>query len=297
MKANIFNIQKSSILGSSGVQTIISFKGCALRCPWCAKPESETRPTELLWDRKKCFYGHLCEIHCPTGSLSFKNDVLFFNHETCNMCRDCISQCPTKALEFAGNLMELDEVMDEILKDKGIYEETGAGVTLTGGEPLDQPEFTAALLKACKEQSIHTSLETSGYATPLVFSRISRNVDRLVLDIKHYNNKEHVKYTGVSMGKILENLDSAVAMKIPVTCRIPVIPGINSSLKDAANFVKLLKEHRITSVTLLPFKQLGVKKYEELDVDYVPKDCMSLRPEELGAYLSVFRDAGLNVTM
>lgn len=297
MKANIFNIQRSSTHDGPGIRTIISFKGCALRCPWCAKPESQTRPTQLLWDRKKCFYGHLCEIHCPTNSLSFKNDILYFNHETCIMCRDCIAQCPTKALEFAGNIMELDEVMNEILEDKELYEKSGGGVTLSGGEPLDQPEFTAALLKACREESIHTSLETSGYATPLVFSKVSRNVDRLVFDIKHFNNKEHIKYTGVSMGKILENLDSAVSMRIPVTCRIPVIPGINSSQKDAESFVKLLKEHKITTVTLLPFHQLGVKKYEELNLDYIPKDCLSLHSEDLGAYLSVFREAGLNVSM
>lgn len=297
MIANIFNIQKFSMHDGPGIRTVVFFKGCPLRCPWCSNPESQLPPTQLLWDRKKCFYGHLCEIHCPTNSLHFENDVLHFNHETCTRCRDCIAQCPTKALEFAGNMMELDEVMEEILKDKEFYEESGGGVTLSGGEALDQPEFATELLKRCKELSIHTTLETSGYATPLVFSKVVRNVNLLLFDIKHYSNKEHIKYTGVSLGKILANLDSAVSMNIPVTARIPVVPGINSSHEDAKKFVELLKEHRISTVNLLPFHQLGEKKYEELNVDYMPTDFYPLHPEVLGEYFAVFKDAGLEVSM
>ncbi|MEG2452057.1 MAG: glycyl-radical enzyme activating protein [Clostridium sp.] len=282
MKANIFNIQKYSIHDGSGIRTVIFFKGCSLRCPWCANPESQSPPTQLLWDDKKCFYGHLCEIHCPTGSLTFENDVLHFAHETCIGCHSCVTQCPTKALEFAGKMIELDDVMNEILKDKDFYEEPGSGVTLTGGEALEQPEFATELLKRCKALSIHTSVETSGYATPLVFSKVARNADLLIFDIKHYDNKEHIKYTGVSQGKILENLDSAIAMRIPVSVRIPVIPGINNSSIDAKNFVELLKKHRVTAVTLLPLPL---------------KDGNPPTPEDLEEYLDVFKTAGMNVSI
>lgn len=282
MKANIFNIQKYSIHDSSGIRTVVFFKGCPLRCPWCSNPESQSPPTQLLWDDKKCFYGHLCEIHCPTGSLTFENDVLHFAHETCIGCHSCVTQCPTKALEFAGKMIELDDVMNEILKDKDFYGEPGSGVTLTGGEALEQPEFATELLKRCKALSIHTSMETSGYATPLVFSKVARNADLLIFDIKHYDNKEHIKYTGVSQGKILENLDSAIAMHIPVAVRIPVIPGINNSLIDAKNFVELLKKHRVTAVTLLPLPL---------------KDGNPPTPEDLEEYLGLFKTAGMNVSI
>ena len=160
-----------------------------------------------------------------------------------------------------------------------------------------QPAFAAELLKKCREQKIHTALETTAFATPLVFSKVIAGTDLLLLDIKHHSDREHIKYTGVSNQSILENLDFAIAMKVPVIARIPVIPNINDSLQDAREFVKLLKAHRVDTVNLLPFHQFGEKKYEELQVPYELKDVKALHPEDLTEYFNVFKDAGLNVSM
>lgn len=297
MKANIFNIHRFSPHNGPGRRTVVAFKGCPLRCPWCSNPESQSRPTELLWDRKKCFYGHLCEIHCPTNSVSFENDILRFNPDTCVNCCSCILQCPTKALEFAGRIMELQEVMDEITKDVAVYKESGGGVTLSGGEVLNQDEFAIELLKKCREAGIHTVVETSGYSSPLVFSKVARQTDMFLFDIKHYDNKEHIKYTGVSQGKILENLDIAISMKIPVIARIPVVPGVTNSLKDARHFSLLLKEHGVKTVSLLPFHQSSERKYEILNIDYKLKDCKTIRYEDLDEYLQIFAQEGLSASL
>lgn len=297
MKANIFTIHRSSQQNGPGCRTVVSFKGCPLRCPWCLNPESQSRPTGLLWDRKKCFYGHLCEIHCPTNSISFENDVIHFNPESCINCGSCIIQCPTKALEFAGKIMELDEVISEILKAQDAYSESDGGVTLSGGEVLSQSEFAVELLKKCREHGIHTAVETSGYSSPLVFSKVARQTDLFLFDIKHYDNKEHIKYTGVSQGKILENLDSAISMKIPVVARIPVVPGVTSSLTDARRFTQLLKEHGVTAVNLLPFHQYGERKYELLNMDYPLKNCETIKNEDLDEYLQIFRQEGLDASI
>lgn len=297
MKANIFNIQKFSIHDGPGIRTVVFFKGCPLRCPWCSNPESQQRPTQILWDKKKCLYGHLCEIKCPAGCMSFKNNNLVFDPEHCTGCKSCITQCPGRALTFVGNMMEVDEVMEEVVKDMDFYQESGGGVTLSGGEVLMQSAFAAELLKRCREQKIHTALETTAFATPLVFSKVIAGTDLLLLDIKHHSDREHIKYTGVSNQSILENLDFAIAMKVPVIARIPVIPNINDSLYDAKEFVKLLKAHKVDTVNLLPFHQFGEKKYEELQVPYKLKDVKALHPEDLTEYFNVFKDAGLNVSM
>lgn len=263
MKANIFDIQTLDTQGENGARTTIYFNGCPLRCPWCSNPEAASRPTEIIWDRKKCFYGHLCEIHCPTDSIHFEGDILHFDHENCNGCRSCINQCPSKALEFAGKMVTLEEVMDVILKDQASYSNY-AGVTLLGGEVFNQPVFATELLKKCREHSIHTLVETSGYASPLLFSRAAAYTDVIIFGIKHYDSKEHIKYTGVSPGKILENLDNAVLMKLSVTARIIVIPGFNNTLTDAKGFVKLLTEHRVNHVLLQFSPSPEGKKHDSL---------------------------------
>lgn len=298
MQANIFNIQQRSTQDGPGIRTVVFFKGCPLRCPWCSIPESQLRPTEILWDSKKCFYGHLCEIKCPSGCLRFENNNLIFNAENCTGCKSCITQCPGRALTFVGSLMKTGEVMEEILKDMDFCKEFGGGVTLSGGEVLMQSDFASELLKECKRHEIHTALETTGFATPLVFSKVLMNADLLLLNIKHYNDREHIRYIGVSNQSILDNLDLAVSMKIPVIARIPVIPNVNSSIHDAKGFVTLLKAHKIKTVHLLPFFQSKERKYEESSFAHSKRrDARFLQPDNMTEYFNIFKEAGLDVTI
>lgn len=292
MKTNIFNIQKSRPHNGSQNRTVIFFKGCPLRCTWCPDRSLSKKPEKILWDSKKCFYGHLCEIHCPTNSLRFQNGVLEFIKDTCTGCRSCLLQCPSKALEFADRLLETDEIMDIIAKDKAESLDF-TGVTLAGGEVLNQPEAATELLNRCREEGIHTSIETSGFASPLVFSKVARKADLLIFHLRHYDNKEHVKYTGVPQGKILGNLDTAISMKSPVIVRIPIVPGVSSSLSDAAGFARLLKEHHVPEVELLPYIQTGEKTFKLLAE--CNSDEAALNKVNLNEYAEVLRKAGIQV--
>jgi len=209
----------------------------------------------------------------------------------------CVRQCPIKALEYAGKEMTLDEVMNEIMKDKDFYEESGGGVTLSGGEVLSQADFAADLLKECKKNGIHTALETTGYAPIKTFQKVTDLADLLLFDMKHYDREKHLKYTSASNELIIDNMKAAIHSGKHIIARIPVIPGVNNSIPDAKGFCCLLHDIGIKEVGLLPFHQFGERKYTRLGMDYEMKDVKALHPEELREYFQVFANSGFIVKM
>ncbi len=292
---NIFNIQKFSIHDGPGIRSVVFFKGCPLRCQWCSNPESLSTKPEIMWDISKCILCKKCENICPTKSISFPMDKFHFDNNTCNQCMSCIIQCPTKALDFYGEKMDIDKIMKEVLKDIDFYEESGGGVTLSGGEVMLHHNFALNLVKKLKEKKIHIAIETTGYAKSDVFQSLASNVDLILFDIKHYNSEKHKKYTGVNNEIILENLRWAVKNNLEIIARIPIIPSVNNSLDDAREFSKLLKEIGIKKVNLLPFHQFGEKKYENLSMEYTMKDKKALHKEDLEDYLKIFQDNDFHV--
>ncbi|MBS7007545.1 glycyl-radical enzyme activating protein [Anaerostipes sp.] len=296
MKANIFNIQKFSIHDGPGIRTAVFFKGCPLHCRWCSNPESQSFHTQILWDPGKCLHCGLCQQSCPTGSIHFSDGGSFqFRHESCEGCLACTRHCPGNALEYMGKMMSVGEIMKEVLKDKDFYEESGGGITLSGGEVMAQPEFAALLLLECKNQGLHTALETTGYASHEVFVSVTEQADLLLFDMKHHDSKKHRLYTGVPNEKIIENMKWAVQHGKEVIARIPVIPEVNDSIEDAREFSALLRQIGITQVNLLPFHQFGQNKYEQLHMNYEMKDVDALHPEDLTEYAGIFEAEGLSV--
>ena len=297
MKATIFNIQKFSIHDGPGIRTVVFFKGCPLRCKWCSNPESQIAHPQIMWNREKCMHCRLCESGCPTNSISFENNMLHFQYKSCSGSMTCIMQCPEKALEYAGKEMTLSEVMEEVMKDKDFYEESGGGVTLSGGEVLAQADFALELLKECKKKGIHTALETTGCASFETFEKVTDPAGLLLFDMKHYDREKHIEYTGASNEQIIRNMKAAVQAGKQIIARIPVIPGANSSLQDAGGFAGLLHDIGIKDVDLLPFHQFGESKYDRLGMDYGMKDVKALHQEDLEKYLQVFKDAGFIVNI
>lgn len=295
MTANVFNIQKFSIHDGPGIRTVVFFKGCPLRCLWCSNPESQIAHTQILWDANRCTRCGLCEGSCPSKSIIFKNNLITFNHKTCNAAQLCVNRCPTGALEYTGKMMEIREVMTEIRKDRDFYEESDGGVTLSGGEVLVWHDFAKELLIKLQEEQIHSALETTGYASEDIFQDVVSHADLLLFDMKHHDSLKHRKFTGVSNGLILKNMAWAVKEGIPVIARIPVIPDINNSLEDAMAFCRLLHNIGITLVHLLPFHQFGQKKYEMLQLDYTMKETRALHPEDLTEYKDIFVSNGFDV--
>lgn len=297
MKATIFNIQKFSIHDGPGIRTVVFFKGCPLRCKWCSNPESQAPHPQILWNRENCLHCGLCETGCPTNSIFFENNIFQFKYNRCNGSMVCITQCPGKALEYVGKQMSVEEVMKEVIKDKDFYEESGGGVTLSGGEVLSQPEFAAALLKECKKNGLHTALETTGYAPFHSFQKVTSLADLLLIDMKHYDNEKHLEYTSASNEQIIANMKTAVHDGKHVIARIPVIPNGNDSLEDARGFCNLLHDIGVREVNLLPFHQFGESKYEQLGMKYEMKEVKAIHPEDLQEFYQVFAESGFDVKM
>ncbi len=289
-KGTIFNIQKFSVNDGPGIRTVVFFKGCPLRCRWCANPESQLAKVQILWDHKKCIGCRHCIDICPVHAVSLTENRIHIDHQKCISCGRCAEECPGRALEKEGYEATVQEVIDTVLQDEVFYEESGGGITLSGGEMLMQPEFACELLKAAKEEGLHTCCETTGFAREEVFRKVIENIDYILFDMKHWDPGKHQEGTGVRNELILQNLKYAVSTGRTVLPRIPVIPGFNDSLSDASELAELLKQCGIRRAQLLPFHQFGENKYSLLDQEYAYADTEALHREELQEYLQVFAD-------
>ncbi len=264
MKATIFNIQKFCLHDGPGIRTTIFFKGCPLKCIWCANPESQHPHPQILKDKSKCISCLLCH----------ENEFV-------------VSDCPTFSASFSGKKRSVEKVYNEAIKDIEFYKSSGGGVTFSGGEPLLHLDFIKELSKLLRQKDIHLACETSGYASEQNFARLLKRVDLLLFDVKHYDDVKHKTFTGVSNEIILKNLETAILNGKDVIVRIPIIPNFNDSLEDMENFGKLLKSLNIKTVNLLPFHQMGESKYEMIDKEYTMKEYKQLSESDLKEHLEV----------
>lgn len=296
----IFNIQKFSINDGPGIRTVVFFKGCPLKCTWCANPESQEPRLQILWDAKKCLHCETCVRSCPTQAVRAVDGKIFVDHKKCSgagVCSEggiCIEKCPAHALKPEGQRKTVAQIVEVVMQDLPFYEESGGGVTLSGGEATMQPEFAIELLRALKSKNIHTAIETTGFASPAIFRRIIEYVDLLLFDIKHWDENRHREKTGVSNATILQNMKFAIDAGKDVLPRLPVIPNYNDSTDDAEGFVRRLREVGATKVQLLPFHQFGESKYSMLGRDYEFSHVKGLHPEDLRDFQKVFVDAGID---
>lgn len=289
----VFNIQKFSVNDGPGIRTVVFLKGCPLRCRWCANPESQLVRAEILWDEKKCIGCHHCIEVCPHQAVSLKDGKITVDSSKCDGCGKCFHECPGKALKNEGELKTIQEVMDVVMQDLPFYEESGGGITLSGGEMLAQPEFAIQLLRAAKENGLHTCCETTGFARQEVFASVIENLDTILFDVKHWNSDKHKDGTAVGNELILANLKYAIGQGKDVLPRIPVIPGFNDSMEDAVNLARIIKDAGGTRCQLLPFHQFGENKYDQLGREYAYKDVTAYHREDLEDYRHVFIENGI----
>lgn len=296
----IFNIQKFSINDGPGIRTVVFLKGCPLKCEWCSNPESQEPRLQILWDEKKCLHCNTCVMSCPTLAVKNFDGEIKINHKLCSgagVCSErgiCIERCPAHALKAEGEKKSVEEVLKVVLQDLPFYEESGGGVTLSGGEATMQSEFAIELLKALKAEKIHTAIETTGFTSPAIFERVIEYLDLLLFDIKHWDEEKHKEKTGVSNIPILRNMKHAIEIGKEVLPRLPVIPGYNDSIDDAKGFVRRLNEVGAKRVQLLPFHNFGENKYHMLGKKYSYADVKALHPEDLEDFRKIFLDAGLD---
>lgn len=293
-KGITFNIQKFSIHDGPGIRTTVFFKGCPLRCEWCSNPESQIKNVQILHDQSKCSYCLSCVAACPNGAITHEDNKIIINEDKCVGCLTCVNSCPNRALSYEGDYQTIEEIVDICMQDIDFYEESGGGVTISGGEGMSQPEFLKKLIAELKKNSVHVAIETTGYVKKETFEELARELDLLLFDVKHYDREKYYKGTKVYNDLIVENLKWAIDNGIEVLPRIPVIPDFNNSLEDAEGLAKLLVEVGAKKVQLLPFHQFGEKKYELLNRNYKYKNKKALYPEDLEEYQKIFLDKGLN---
>lgn len=290
----IFNIQKFSVNDGPGIRTVVFLKGCPLHCAWCANPESQSTKVQILWDYKKCIGCHHCLDVCPNKAIQMEGSDVRICHPICDGCKKCVEECPGHALTYEGETKTVQEVLDVVKQDEVFYEESGGGITLSGGEMLAQPVFAKELLLAAKEDGLHTACETTGFAKKETFANVIENIDYILMDMKHWNKDKHKQYTGVDNDIILENMKYAISIGKEVLPRTPVIPNFNDSLEDAKGLADALNEVGAKKVQLLPFHQFGENKYELLNKDYIFKDTPALHKEDLKEYQDVLIQNGID---
>lgn len=299
LTGNVFNIQRYTIHDGPGLRTELFLKGCPLRCKWCSNPESWRLHSEPGIYQSKCISKDLCggcvDV-CPEGDIfTFSEDehkLTGIDRTKCSKCMKCYDECPSDAIKLWGKHMTVEECMDVIRRDKGYYDRSGGGVTVSGGDPLVQSDFVAALFKQCKEEGFQTCLESTFYSKWEEAEKILPYTDIIISDLKHMDTKVHRKWTGVHNERILENLKRITDDNREFILRIPVIPGINDDKKNieaSADFIVNELQGRIRVLQLLSFMRLGEEKYASLNMPY-QMDFINLDRESFTAHVNEIAD-------
>ena len=272
-EGTVFNIQKFSVNDGPGIRTTVFLKGCPLDCIWCHNPESKSSKPEIMYDTNKCIGCGACVNLCSENCHIITENKHIFQRANCTSCGKCAEGCMVEALEKAGNVKTVAEVIDEVLKDKAFYENSGGGMTISGGEPMFQFEFTYELLKEAKKQGIHTCIETCGFSKEENYRKIADLVDIFLFDYKETNGVKHKEFTGVDNTLILSNLKMLDSIGAKIILRCPVIPTLNDNVEhfngiaETANSLK-----NILEVNIEPYHPLGSGKAQMLSKEYVLKD-------------------------
>lgn len=287
-KGIIFDIQRWSLHDGPGIRTNVFFKGCPLSCMWCSNPESQEACRELAFFRDKCIHCHSCIPACPYGAVCPSEDGIDIDYRKCRShcyCDAdpgksfrCTKTCYAQALEVMGKAMSIDEIIDEVMSDEGIYKSSGGGITITGGEPLAQPEFLLDLLADAKEKGLHTVMESSMFAEWEKLRKCLPFLDFLFMDLKVLEEGRHLRYTKTANDLILENIKrtAAYALEHPVelVVRTPVIPGVNDTPADIAGIAGWIRKNLpgVERYQLLPYHRLGRGKYRNIGKEYRMED-------------------------
>jgi pyruvate formate lyase activating enzyme len=262
----IFNIQRFSVHDGPGIRTTLFFKGCSLQCAWCHNPESISPHPEMMLRSDLCLNCGACIAACPQEAIAATPAGPVTERKKCIACGHCAKACPVDARVQVGGEMTVAEVLQTVLADRVFYDQSGGGVSFSGGEPTRQPDFLHALLEASRDEGLHTVVDTCGYAPWPVFARIAKLTDLFLFDLKMIDPEKHRHWTGVSNRRILENLTRLDAEGSAVSLRMPVIPGINDNPEDLDKMADWLGTLRhVQTLHLLPFHRGGTEKYLRLD--------------------------------
>ncbi|MDR3645782.1 MAG: glycyl-radical enzyme activating protein [Clostridia bacterium] len=299
-KAVVFDIKKFAIHDGPGIRTTVFLKGCPLSCRWCQNPESQDARPEISFFPHLCIGCGKCLAACPLSQPAGQVD-----RELCLRCGKCAEVCPGEARKLAGRAFGAEELIDEVKKDKLFFDNSGGGVTVSGGEPMLQAGFLRGFLKLCRINGIHTAIDTCGYAAWEDFEKVAEYTDLFLYDIKVTDPARHLEYTGADNGLILQNLAGLADLKKNIIIRIPLIPGYTDSpsdMEETAAFIGGRMGRRIIRVELLPYNRLAEAKYVQSSIyrggSFAPYRLRGAEPQDADYLLrlrGIFERSGIPV--
>jgi pyruvate formate lyase activating enzyme len=292
----VTDIQRFSIHDGPGIRTTVFLKGCNLRCFWCHNPETISLKPELQLFLERCIGCGACFERCPTGAHAMVDGERVFHRELCDACGACVETCYAQALVLMGQVKTVEQVVEEVLRDKPFYDTSGGGVTLSGGEPLLQFDFSYAILEKCRQEGLHTAIETAANFPWERIEAILPVTDLVMMDIKLMDSARHQECTGVPNERILANARRLGEQSIPLIVRTPVVPGVNDAPEDVSAIARFVAElPNLLYYELLPFHPMGTSKYASLDMDYRARELKTPSRERMDALTDIARHAGIEV--
>ncbi|MBE0577049.1 MAG: glycyl-radical enzyme activating protein [Desulfuromonadales bacterium] len=294
-KGLIFDIKRYSINDGPGIRITVFFKGCPLNCRWCHNPESISPKIQKLFTTGKCIAcGECCRI-CPAQACTLSAQGVVTDDSLCTLCGKCAEVCPTLAMQMSGSYRSVDELVKVIERERPFFDQSGGGVTFSGGEPLLYPDFLVEILEACGRRQIHCAVDTSGFVSKETLLRVARHTDLFLYDLKMIDAEKHRRYTGVDNRLILDNLRSLAESGAMIQIRIPLIGGVNDdndSLAASAAFIAGLPGEKKT-VNLLPYHDVARGKDLKLGQVRDLKGLCEPAQMDLERAIDLFADFGL----
>ena len=289
----IFDIQRSSLHDGPGIRIAVFLKGCPLRCVWCHNPESQSKTLDISYRAESCALCGTCTNTCKRGAHRNIDGVHVYDRSLCDQCGECVDTCLYEVLQLAGRVVTVEAVMAVVRSDRLFYEQSGGGLTITGGEPMLQAEFTLELLQAARAEGLHTCLDTSGWASQRAFEQVLPFVDLFLFDYKATDPVTHKKLTGVSNELILSNLDFLARQATSIRLRCPLIPGVNDSPEHLDGIARLRRSYpSLVGIDLMAYHNVGNSKYERYGLENPLPDLKTTDEPTKQAWLETLHSMG-----
>ncbi|WP_299527320.1 glycyl-radical enzyme activating protein [uncultured Lutibacter sp.] len=294
----IFDIKKYAINDGPGIRMTVFLKGCNLSCKWCHNPESMSPKVQKMYNVKKCIGAVKCIDNCPNNALELTAEGIKTNYDLCNLCGKCAEVCPTKAFEMLGSTISISELMKQLDNEAIFFDQSGGGVTFSGGEPLMHSAYLLEALKECGKRMYHRVVDTTAFAKQDILLEVAKHTELFLIDLKVMDSKRHNEFTGVTNEKIISNIVELAKTNCEIIFRIPLIKNVNTSEKNiivTAKFINSLEGNR-NLINLLPYHNIAENKHKKLgEASFIEFETPS--EDEIQKVISIFKDYGIIATI